>query len=309
MLVEAKKSAFPRDIKVALERLERVAEAAPAGPRGEVKVPFFVTETLSPGARETLRARNIGYHDAGGSLFIPAAGAYVFIDRPPPTKDPSAAVEVFRRKSARIVHTALSSSKEWFNANEIAAQVGVAVSTASRTLIALESMGFASSRGKGRLKERTIPDRGALLDAWERSVLASRAPILRKFFVPAASSARGLVAKVISGFPSTVEFAVTAEAAGQIYAPYLTSEPTAVRLRAVASSILVAAIASIGGKPVEEGFNLGVIELEEAGDLFRGQRIEGLPLASPIQVYLDLLRGEGRAKDLAEHLRREKIGF
>jgi hypothetical protein len=32
-------------------------------------------------------------------------------------------------------------------------------------------------------------------------------------------------------------------------------------------------------------------------------------LASPIQVYLDLLRGEGRAKEMADHLRQEQIGF
>ena len=29
----------------------------------------------------------------------------------------------------------------------------------------------------------------------------------------------------------------------------------------------------------------------------------------PGQVYLDLLRGEGRSKEMAEHLRKERIGF
>jgi hypothetical protein len=309
LLVEVKKTAYPRDVKVALERLERVVSVPPRGRAGEVAVPFFVTEALSPGARALLRERNIGYHDAGGSLFIPAEGAYVFIDRPPPAKDPSASVEVFRRKSVRIVHAALTNPREWFNANEIAERVRVAVSTASRTLIALENMGFASSRGKGRMKERTIPDRGALLDAWEHFVLASRPPVLQKYFVPAASGSRELLSKIASGFPSAIDFAVTGEAAGQRYAPYLTSESGVVRVRAVASSLLAAAIASIGGRPVDEGFNLGVIEVEEPADLFRGEQIDKVPLASPIQVYLDLLRGEGRAKDLAEHLRREKIGF
>jgi hypothetical protein len=32
-------------------------------------------------------------------------------------------------------------------------------------------------------------------------------------------------------------------------------------------------------------------------------------LASPIQIYLDLLRGEGRSKEMAEHFREERIGF
>jgi len=42
--------------------------------------------------------------------------------------------------------------------------------------------------------------------------------------------------------------------------------------------------------------------------LFR-QQVGGVWLASPIQVYLDLLRGEGRTKEMAEHLRRERLGF
>jgi len=37
--------------------------------------------------------------------------------------------------------------------------------------------------------------------------------------------------------------------------------------------------------------------------------VDGLWLASPIHTYLDLVRAEGRAKELAEHLRRERIGF
>jgi hypothetical protein len=37
--------------------------------------------------------------------------------------------------------------------------------------------------------------------------------------------------------------------------------------------------------------------------------VGGIWLANPIQIYLDLLRGEGRAKEMAEHLRQDKIGF
>ncbi len=52
-----------------------------------------------------------------------------------------------------------------------------------------------------------------------------------------------------------------------------------------------------------------VIEAKPPGDMLFRQRVGGIWLSSPIQVYLDLLRSEGRAKELAEHLRKEKIGF
>jgi hypothetical protein len=54
---------------------------------------------------------------------------------------------------------------------------------------------------------------------------------------------------------------------------------------------------------------LGIVEAKSAGELlFRRQMIE-IWLASSIQVYLDLMRSEGRAKEMAEHLRREMIKF
>jgi hypothetical protein len=37
--------------------------------------------------------------------------------------------------------------------------------------------------------------------------------------------------------------------------------------------------------------------------------VDGIWLASPIQTYLDLVRAEGLATELAEHLRRTRIGF
>jgi hypothetical protein len=50
-------------------------------------------------------------------------------------------------------------------------------------------------------------------------------------------------------------------------------------------------------------------DLKSPWDLLSRQRVDGVWLASPIQTYLDLVRAEGRAKELAEHLRRTRIGF
>ena len=60
---------------------------------------------------------------------------------------------------------------------------------------------------------------------------------------------------------------------------------------------------------ITEGANLAVIETRSAGELLFRERFEGLWLASPIQIYLDLIRGEGRSKEMAEHFRKERIGF
>ena len=308
LVIETKRStAHPRDIPLIVSRLKDACASASSRIRAHA-VPLLAANTVSPGARQLLRDSQVGYYDLGGSLFIPAEGAYVFVDKPAPSDEFRKPLEVFQRKSARVVHVLLTSSRDWFNAKEIATQVRVTVSTASRTLIELERLDLVRSRGAGRHKERTVPDRGALLDAWERTWLASRAPAMRSYFVPGASRGESLLQKVSHAFPNQVDFGITHEAAGQLYAPFLTSYAT-VRVRAVATSLLAAAIGSLNARPVEEGANLAVIELDDVNDLFLGERIDGLPVASPIQVYLDLLRGPGRAAELAKHLRKEKIGF
>ena len=60
---------------------------------------------------------------------------------------------------------------------------------------------------------------------------------------------------------------------------------------------------------MEEGANFSLIETTSPGDLLFREQIGGAWLASPIQVYLDLLRSEGRAKELAQNLRKERILF
>ena len=60
---------------------------------------------------------------------------------------------------------------------------------------------------------------------------------------------------------------------------------------------------------VDQGANLAIIEVKSPGELLFRELVNGTWLASPIQVYLDLMRGEGRAREMAKHLRHERIGF
>ena len=105
-----------------------------------------------------------------------------------------------------------------------------------------------------------------------------------------------------------VGYAVSYEAAAQRYAPFL-SGISQVRTRLLASAGADTAMAELDARIVNEGANLAVIETKSAGELLFRQQVGGVWLASPIQVYLDLLRGEGRAKEMAQHLRRERIRF
>jgi hypothetical protein len=65
----------------------------------------------------------------------------------------------------------------------------------------------------------------------------------------------------------------------------------------------------LNAREVEEGSNWALLESQSMRDFLFEQEIRGLRVESPILAYLDLLGGEGRSKELAEHLRVERIGF
>jgi hypothetical protein len=68
------------------------------------------------------------------------------------------------------------------------------------------------------------------------------------------------------------------------------------------------ALASLDARPVDSGWNLAVQETRSAADLAQAEMVDDLRLAKPLQVYLDLQSGSGRAKEMADHLRRERLG-
>ena len=92
------------------------------------------------------------------------------------------------------------------------------------------------------------------------------------------------------------------------YAPFLTSV-SRVTCRLAFGRRVNELYAEMEARPVNEGSNLDVIETRSRGEFLFRERYGPLWLASPVQVYLDLLRSGGRGKEMAEHLRHEMMGF
>jgi hypothetical protein len=196
----------------------------------------------------------------------------------------------------------------WFGVTELAQQALVSPATVSQVLTQLERFDWLTVRGQGPRKERQLREPAALLDAWVRQLAAIRPPDLRRYFVP-GSKADTLAAQVGQVFDThVVDYAISHEAAAQHHAPFLSSV-SQVRVRVLIGPNADAAVGDLGARAVTEGANLAIIEANSPGELLFRERVGNLWLASPIQIYLDLLRGEGRSKELAEHFRQERIGY
>ena len=69
------------------------------------------------------------------------------------------------------------------------------------------------------------------------------------------------------------------------------------------------ALGALDARFVDQGANLALIEVKSPWELLFREFVNGIWLASAVQVYLDLMRSEGRAREMAKHLRGERIGF
>jgi hypothetical protein len=308
VLIEAKKTLYPRDAREALWQLREHSRHWPKGPKSHQPVPMLIAEAISPGAKQLLRDERVGYYDSGGSLFLPAEGIYLYIDKPPAKSLSKSMRSLFSGRRGQVLQALLLAHKEWFKVRALAEWALVSPATASQLLTELERLDWVVARGQGPAKERQLREPAALLDAWVKQLAVTRPPAMRRFFVP-STGAEDLVAKLGRVFAQHgIEYAITHEAAGQRYAPFLTNV-SQVRCRVLNSRAVDEALRDLGARPANEGTNLALIDVDSPGELLFREQIGGFWVASPIQVYLDLMRSEGRGKEMAEHLRRERIGF
>ena len=307
LLIEAKKAVYPRDVRQVLWQLREASHGQTKG-QGKELLSVMIAESISPGAKELLRNERVGYYDSGGSLYLPAPGAYVYIDKPPPKTLAKSVRSLFSGRRAQVLHTMLVHHQDWFGVNELAQQAMASPATASQVLTELERFDWLVSRGQGPSKKRHLREPAALLDAWVKQLASIRPPNLRRYYVPALK-ADTLLERVGEVFDAhDAGYAISHEAAAQRYSPFLSSV-SQVRTRLLIGSNADDAIGDLGARIVNEGANLAIIEAKSPGELLFREQVGGIWLASPVQVYLDLLRGEGRSKEMAEHLRKERIGF
>jgi hypothetical protein len=308
LLVEVKKTVYPRDIRQILWQLNRARTAERYQPTDNF-IPLVAADSISIGARELLKAENVGFFDSGGSLFVPAKGAYLYVERPVPKTLEKSVRSFFTGKRSQVLHALLVRRRDWVGVTELSHLAQVSPATASDTLTGLERMEWVVARGQGPSKERRLSDATALLDEWRAQCFASKRPLARRrYYVPGGESEK--LAQRIGRLcdASGVEYALTQEVAAQAYAPFLTNI-SRVACRMVPGKSADEVIANLEARVVSEGANLDIIETKSRGELLFREHRGSSWLASPVQVYLDLLRSEGRSRDMAEHLRKEILGI
>ncbi len=298
-----RREGYPRDIRDAVWRLE---EFQRLHTDGKSMIPMVIAEHLSPGARELLRSRNIGYFDASESLFLKYRQWLINIDRPDQPARLRRAASLFTGAREQVIHALLWSTVQtqakWLNGLELAQLAETSTYTVSLTLQELQRMEWVESEGSGRNLRRRLTEPGKLLDAWADSWRTRTEAKSRWYVYPPKPQI------LLSHLSEKIhehgldDWAYTGESAANAMAPLLTGTDTAEIVVPPGRADLYAEL--MGLQSAEKGSNVTLVERRGASLILQQSRAEDSSrFVSPFILYLDLQDGRGRRKELASHLR------
>jgi hypothetical protein len=134
IVVEAKCSGYPRDMRLAVAQVMRYAQPEYDPPT----IPMIIAPTISPGGRALLREKGVAYWDRSGSLYLPLPWAHYDIERPTRSAPERRIRSLYRGRSAQVLHALLHDYTRAWHVEELAAEARVSPYTGHRVLVALE---------------------------------------------------------------------------------------------------------------------------------------------------------------------------
>jgi hypothetical protein len=262
---------------------------------------LVVVERAPPGLREAAERANLSYLDLSGrGRVVTPQLIYVVPPLPGWGRIGSTATSPFAPKSSRVVRVLLSDPAKSWRLSDIALLSHLNPGNVHRTLAALVDRGMVERDNDAYI----VADPGSLLEAWADQHQLPR----DRTWLRIEGDLREFVSQVVRQLDG--DAVVSGELAAESLAPHLPAESAIVhsldaeRFAGLPSVRDTRSLPRFGVSPGEVLIDL----VDEGYGEFRSER-DGLPLASPVQVYVDLAQDRGRGREASEHLRRQVIGF
>lgn len=304
LVVEVLRNAYPRDIRRAIWNLNEIQTSQNSQNYEIIKM--VAAETLSPGARQTLKDQGLAYFEKSGSLYLRTKRWFVNIEHPSKPPPKSNVLSLFTDAREGVVHALLMNTHQWMTGGELAELAQTSAYTCSVVLQELERREWCESTGGGRTKRRRLVKPSSLLDAWaEHWAQRSEQKTKGYLFVENPKDLLSEVMDRIQEAGLDSECVVSGAAAGNAIAPLLTSVDIVDVI--IPPGWTPAFMEALKMKPVVKGANVSLIQREATALLFsKPFNNYSCDFASPYILYLDLLDGRGRNKELADYIR-EKL--
>lgn len=292
-LIVAKGNGQPRFARSAAQQLRRSTEGR------EDSYGLFIAPVISERTACLLKDEDVGFVDLAGNCRICFEKVYLRREgRDNPFAKKRELKSLFARKANRVLRPLLKAPGRFWTTTELSEEVDVSLGHVSNVRRVLLNEEWAEEE-----KKHSTDGSRASLKEWERSYGDQKQG--RHLFYSFDSPAD--VEKEVGeygGKTQDLRYALTAFSGAERFAPHVRYQKASlyVEPRKIGD---VAEACSL--RQVESGETVELIEPYDEGVFYDQTRVEGVQIASPIQLYLDLRARPGRGEEAAETLLNETI--
>lgn len=286
-VIEMKRSLTASTLLAAVDRLTTATRTAVP-----TSLPLLIADYLSPRSQEVLVSHGVSYADSTGNLRLSATTPGLYISVAGATRDPWPDDQPLRSLKGRGAGRALRALIDFrppYGLRELATRSQVSVATLSRVIELLERDGALTRGPRGGVQDL---DWSAAIRRWSQDYELRGSNSVSSYLDP-----RGLT--VVTGKLRNAEwrYAATTSLAAQRFAPIA---PTRTAVVYVADALDAADRLKL--RPAEAGANILLVEPFDEVVFERTLLRDGLTVAAPGQVAVDLLTGPGREPAEGEEL-------
>jgi hypothetical protein len=277
-MVEVKRSPTAKSVVNAVAQLRLLLE----GREGEL--PLLAANYLGRRSREVLKELDVSYVDATGNMRLTTSSPGLFVEVQGAQKDPwpdDQPLRTLRGRGAGRAVRALVDTIPPYGVRELSARTGVAAATLSRVIDLLERDAIVTRDSRSGVAS---VDWAGALRRWSQDYELRRSNTVTSYLEP-----RGLEALSQKLDDVPWRYAVTSSLAAQRFAPVA---PARTAVLYVDDATLTAE--KLGLHSADAGANVLLVEPFDEVVFERTVERNGLIVAAPSQVAVDLLTGPGR---------------
>jgi len=275
--------------------------------RNPQSLPLLVSQFIGPQGRALCKRYHVAYVDLLGNSYLEWGDVYIDKAREgASSRMHKRAKSLFSDKASLVIRSALDTVGQPQKVRELSRQLGLSPAWVSHVLRRLVSAGYAARVGDGTVVSRPLD----LLADWAESYSFTRRNDSRSYFCEAPTPQQ-VIARVASVPADDVgRYALTLHAGASLVAPFskfhevhIYVEPSG--LREETERVWKHALDL---QPVQTGGNVYLTWPYYREGAFYGRRnINGVWVASDIQLFVDLYNYPVRGREQAEHLMRNRL--
>jgi hypothetical protein len=250
---------------------------------------------ISPRVAEICRTAGVNYLDKAGNCRIVTGGLHLQITgHPNPVPDSRPLANPFSPKGSGIVRVLLEHPGRSWQVQELGREAGVSLGLVSKSKQALVDEGFLRVDA-GRLQ---LQDPEGLLRAWRAAFHPDVEPLDLYVMDDLPTAERVLADRCAA---ADVKHALAGFSAAWLLAPMVRVQRTTMLIEGAVDAVQTRElITAIGAKHVDSGANLTLWCTHSPSLFYGGRTIDGRPVTSPIQTYLDCIGKAGRGEEAAQ---------